>query len=146
MTSTADELSRLDKVLFADLGETKAELVEYFENLAKIMVGHLKRRPLVMRRYPDGVDRAGFVQQQAPKNTPDHIDTVQVAADNYRGTVRHLVTDEASTLRFLANQACLELHRWLSRSDSGRPALIGTIPAGAFPRQLDYDPPPNKLS
>ncbi|WP_028936491.1 non-homologous end-joining DNA ligase [Pseudonocardia spinosispora] len=117
MTRAADELSRPDKVLFADPGVTKAELAEYFEIVAPVMVGHLRQRPLVVRRYPDGVDGAGFVQQQAPRNTPDDVETVSVAADNRRGAVRHLVVDEAGTLRFLANQACLELHRWLSRAD-----------------------------
>ncbi|MBO0876560.1 MAG: non-homologous end-joining DNA ligase [Pseudonocardia sp.] len=116
MTRHAPEISRPDKVLYPDPGYTKKDLANYYEWAAELMLPHLAGRPLVMRRFPDGIDGSGFYQKQAPDDGPDFLHTLTVAADNERGEVRHLLVDDVDTLRYLANQACLELHRWLSRS------------------------------
>jgi bifunctional non-homologous end joining protein LigD len=52
-----------------------------------------------------------------PQGAPDLVDTATVASGNREGEVRHVVVNDADTRRFLANQACLELHWWLSRDD-----------------------------
>jgi bifunctional non-homologous end joining protein LigD len=117
MSAKSSEVTRPEKVLFPDAEVTKADLAAYFDQVAEVILPHLAGRPLVLRRYPDGVDRQGFVQQQASQRVPNFVDTETVAADNDRGDVRHLVANDVDTLRYLANQACLELHRWLSRAD-----------------------------
>lgn len=133
------EISRPDKVLFPDPDDgspvTKADLADYYAAVADVMLPHLVGRPLVMHRFPDGVDDAGFFQKQAPRGLPDVAETVTVDADNDRGHVRHLMVgdhDGVEVLRYLANQACVEVHRWLSRADAvDRPDLL----------VLDLDPP-----
>ena len=132
MTRHAPEISRPDKVLYPDPGYTKKDLADYYEWAAGLILPHLAGRPLVMRRFPDGIDGSGFYQKQAPDDGPDFLDTLTVAADNERGEVRHLLVDDVDTLRYLANQACLELHRWLSRSTRlDNPDLL----------VIDLDPP-----
>lgn len=124
------EISRPDKTLFADPGLTKADLARYYEQVADAMLPHLAGRPLVLHRFPDGVDHSGFFQKQAPQGAP--VDTVTVAAENARGHVDHLLVDDVEGLRYLANQAVVELHRWLSRADDlDHPDLL----------VIDLDPP-----
>lgn len=106
-----------DKVLYPGPGITKERFAGYVERVADVLLPHLAGRPLVLHRFPDGVDRPGFYQKQVPSGAPDDVDTVDVHADTRRGHVEHVIADDVETLRYLANQACLELHRWLSRSD-----------------------------
>jgi bifunctional non-homologous end joining protein LigD len=115
--TTQQEISRPDKVLYPDPGYTKDDLAEYYEYVAEWILPHLAGRPLVLHRFPDGIGRSGFYQKQAPDHLPDFVETTTVASGNERGSVRHLMVDDVDTLRFLAGQACLELHRWLSRAD-----------------------------
>jgi bifunctional non-homologous end joining protein LigD len=112
---TTQQISRPDKVLYPEPGYTKADLAGYYEAVAEWMLPHLSGRPLVMHRFPDGIEGEGFYQKQTDDNAPDFVDTATLAADNRRGSVRYLVVADVDTLRYLANQACLELHRWLSR-------------------------------
>ncbi len=93
------------------------------------------RRPLVLHRFPDGIDDAGFYQKQAPQGAP--TDTVTVAAQNTRGHVEHLLIDDVEGLRYLANQAVVELHRWLCHADDlDHPDLL----------VIDLDPPRRDLT
>jgi bifunctional non-homologous end joining protein LigD len=83
-----------------------------------------------MGRYPDGVAGEGIVQKNVPRYFPDWVRRADVPKKD--GTVRHVVCDKAATLVYLANQACIELHMFLSRIDSlGRPDQV----------VFDLDPP-----
>jgi bifunctional non-homologous end joining protein LigD len=104
-----------DKILFPDDGVTKQELVEYYQRIARWMLPHVRGRPVAMERYPDGIDKPGFFQKDAASYFPSWITTVMVKKKG--GVVRHVVCDKASTLVYLANQACVTPHVWLSRVD-----------------------------
>ncbi|MEU6811418.1 non-homologous end-joining DNA ligase [Streptomyces sp. NPDC046831] len=115
------EVHRPDKVLFpgrdGDGGGakeyTKADLVGYYRSVAPFMLPHLRGRPLMLQRHPDGLDGPRFMQKNAPENYPDWITRAEVAKEG--GTVTHVVCGDTATLVHLADQACLTLHRWLSR-------------------------------
>lgn len=107
------EISRPDKQLFP--GITKADLVHYYENVAPVMLPHLAGRPLNLERYPDGIEGNRIMQQHASKYFPDWIPRVEVP--KARGTVEHVMAQDADTLAYLANQACITFHSWLSRAD-----------------------------
>lgn len=109
------ELTRPDKVLFPDDGITKADLAHYYAAVAERMLPHTRGRPLMMERYPDGVDRRPLMQKNAPDYFPDWIRRAEVS--KVGGTVEHPVADNAATLVYLANQASVTLHRWLSKAD-----------------------------
>ncbi|HEX6199539.1 MAG TPA: non-homologous end-joining DNA ligase [Thermoanaerobaculia bacterium] len=109
------ELSNTGKVLFPDAGLTKGDLVEYYRRVADTMLPHLRGRPVSMQRYPDGIDGKRFFQKDAPDYFPDWIRFEEVAKEG--GTVRHVVCDDAATLVYLANQACITPHVWLSRAE-----------------------------
>lgn len=109
------EIKRPDKVLFAEDGITKRDLIDYYRRIAPWILPYLRGRPLALERYPDGIDEPGFFQKSTPAYYPEWIR--RVAVKKAGGTVTHVVCDDAATLVFLANQACVTPHIWLSRTD-----------------------------
>ncbi|GAA0468609.1 non-homologous end-joining DNA ligase [Streptomyces olivaceiscleroticus] len=109
-------ITRPDKVLFPDDGITKRDVAEHYRAVAQRALPHLRGRPLMMERHPDGIGGRPLMQKNAPDYFPDWIRTsVQEKAG---GKVTHVVCDDAATLVYLAGQASLTQHRWLSREDS----------------------------
>src|SRR6267142_5047198 len=123
-------ISNPEKVIFPDDGITKGEMVEYYRRIAPHMLPHLRGRPIAMERYPDGIDQPGFFQKAAASYYPDWIRTVTVR--KVGGTVRHVVCNNAATLVYIANLACVTPHIWLSRA-----------PAVDYPDQLVFDLDPS---
>ncbi|MGP4044580.1 non-homologous end-joining DNA ligase [Streptomyces sp. 2A115] len=113
------EVHRPDKVMFPGDGRakeyTKADIVGYYREIAPFMLPHLRGRPLMMERYPDGLGGPRFMQKNVQKHDPDWINRVEVPKEG--GTVTHPLCEDTATLVYLADQACLTLHRWLSRVD-----------------------------
>jgi bifunctional non-homologous end joining protein LigD len=109
------EITHPDRVLFPADGITKSDLVDYYAAVAKVMVPHLKDRPLTLWRYPRGIDEQGFVQQDFAGTLPDWMGSAEVAKEG--GTVVHPVADRREALLWLANQNCITPHSWLSRRD-----------------------------
>jgi len=107
------ELSNTAKVLFPQAGLTKGELIGYYRRVAPTMLPHLAGRPLSFERYPDGIETNGFMQKNASDYFPSWIRRARVAKEN--GEVEHVVADNAATLVYLANQACVTLHVGLAR-------------------------------
>ncbi|HKW01391.1 MAG TPA: non-homologous end-joining DNA ligase [Vicinamibacterales bacterium] len=107
-----------DKVLFPDAGITKGELAAYYEAIASVMVPHIRRRPVTMERFPNGLGRKGFIQKDVSKGFPEWLERVTVPK---KGGVVHypLVTDTRSLL-WMVNQNCITPHVWISRE----PALM----------------------
>jgi bifunctional non-homologous end joining protein LigD len=113
------ELHRPGKVLFPGDGRnkeyTKEDLVAYYRAVAPFMLPHLRGRPLMLERHPDGLDGPRFMQKNLQDHDPDWISRIEVPKEG--GTVCHPVCDDTATLVYLADQACVTLHRWLSRVD-----------------------------
>jgi bifunctional non-homologous end joining protein LigD len=109
------EITHPQKVIFPEDGITKGELIEYYQRIAPRMLPYLQGRPLSMQRFPGGLDGRSFFQQKASDYFPDWIKTVTVPKEG--GTVRHVICDNAATLVYLANQAMVTPHTWLSRAD-----------------------------
>ncbi len=113
------ELTRPDKVLFPGAPAlTKRDLVEYYRRIARTMLPHLEGRPVTMQRFPDGIEAEGFFQKEISDYFPDWIP--RVAVPKAGGTVTHVLCEDAATLVYLADQACITLHVWLSRADKPR--------------------------
>ncbi|RFU84606.1 ATP-dependent DNA ligase [Streptomyces triticagri] len=112
------EVHRTGKALLPGDGGgavTKGELVAYHRRIAPYMLPHLRDRPLMLERHPDGTDGPRFMQKNTPDHYPEWITRVEVPKEG--GTVLHTVCDSTATLVFLADQACITLHRWESRTD-----------------------------
>lgn len=116
------EISRPQKALFPS-GITKRDLAYYYERVADVMLVHLARRPLLLERYPRGIEGPRVIQQHAPDGWPAWIRRVEVPGR--ARPVKHVVAANADSLVYLAGQDCVALHRWLSRSDMlERPDLL----------------------
>lgn len=102
-----------EKVLFPNDGITKRELVAYYERIAPIVLPHIRGRPVVMERYPDGINGRRIFQKNAPSYFPAWIRVAPLPKKD--GIVRHVVCDDESALAYLANQAVITPHTWLSR-------------------------------
>jgi bifunctional non-homologous end joining protein LigD len=126
----AVRLSNTGKLLFPEDGITKGDLIEYYQAIAPRILPYLRDRPLVMIRYPDGITSEAIVQKNVSRNFPGWVTRTEVRKQG--GTVCQVVGDKPATLVFLANQACVELHVFLSR--------LGALDE---PDQLvfDLDPP-----
>jgi bifunctional non-homologous end joining protein LigD len=124
------ELSNTAKVLFPDGGFTKGDLIDYYYGIADQILPLLRDRPVTMIRYPDGITAHAILQKNAPDYFPDWVTRAEVAKQG--GTVHHVICDKRATLAYLANQACIELHVFLSK-----------LAAVDRPDQLifDLDPP-----
>ena len=107
------ELSHADKVFFPDSGITKGDLVGYYRDMAGRMLPYLRDRPLVMARYPDGITGERIFQKNVPRYFPDWVTRTRVKKQD--GTLLQVVCDKPATLVYLANQACIEMHSFLSR-------------------------------
>ncbi|HKD96994.1 MAG TPA: DNA primase small subunit domain-containing protein, partial [Micromonosporaceae bacterium] len=105
---------------------------DYYAAVARAMLPHLRGRPLALERFPDGVEGDGFMQKQLPAHAPGFVHHVAVGRVG-GGEVDMLVCDNAATLRYLANQAAITLHHWLSRASAPRRPdrmVIDLDPAG----------------
>lgn len=127
-------LSKLDKQFYPSDHVSKADVIDYYQTVAGVMVPHLAGHPLVLRRYPDGIEGDGFVQQGASDHFPDWLGTVDVPRRQGDGVVRHVVCDDPADLVYLANQAAIEYH-----------ILLSTVDRLDQPDRLviDIDPPPD---
>jgi bifunctional non-homologous end joining protein LigD len=108
------KITNPDRVLFPRDGITKGELVNYYRRVAETMLPHVADRPLSLQRFPEGVERQGFFQQEASDHFPDWVRRAKVPRRG-GGTVEHPVCDDARTLVYLANLAVVTLHTWTSR-------------------------------
>jgi bifunctional non-homologous end joining protein LigD len=114
MGEQAVRISRPDKPLFP-CGITKADLARYYEAVAGAMLPHIAARPLNLERYPDGIGGPRIIQQRAADFFPGWIERATVPKAG--GAVTHVVASNPATLVYLAGQACITLHAWLSRVD-----------------------------
>ncbi len=115
---TKVEFTNLDKILYPELGITKAQVIEYYVRIAPKMLDLLEKRPLVMTRYPDGVDKEGFYEKDAPMGTPSWVETFRRFAESSQREINYVVCSSLDTLIWLANLAALEIHMTLSRTGS----------------------------
>ena len=110
-------LSNLDKVLFPDDGVSKGDLIDYYRRIAEVMLPHMAGRPISMQRFPDGIAGEGFYQKEAPAYFPEWVERVQVWVEEEESRQPQVLCSNAATLVYLANQACITPHVWLSRRD-----------------------------
>jgi bifunctional non-homologous end joining protein LigD len=109
------EITRADKVFYPDDGITKGDLVDYYADVSAWMLPYLRDRPLAMARHPDGIEGRRIFAKNVPGYFPGWIDRTPVAKQD--GSLTQVVCDRPETLVYLANQACIEPHVFLSRTD-----------------------------
>jgi bifunctional non-homologous end joining protein LigD len=129
------EITNPDKVFFPAEGITKGDVVAYYREIAPFMLPFLKDRPLVLTRYPDGIEGKSFFQKDAPEWRPEWMRTVRIRNDDMGSTRRsrldtggspggegrdvdHFLVDDAEGLAWIANMGTIPIHVWSSRVGS----------------------------
>ena len=128
-------LSNLDKVLWPEDGYTKGELINHYVQAAPYLLPHLRGRPLALTRFPDGIRGKSFYQKNAPDYLPEWIRTFSWYSTDSQRYINFIVAEEPAALAWLANQACIEMHPWLS-----------SIPTLDYPDFVVIDLDPSKGS
>ncbi|MEU8901717.1 ATP-dependent DNA ligase [Nocardia sp. NPDC048505] len=110
-------ISNPDKVYFTKRGETKLDLVRYYQAVAEPFLGVVRGRPLLLERYPDGASGKSWFQKRVPKTAPDWLHTVEVSTPN--GTTSDaLVAHDLAHILWAVNQGCLGFHVWPTHADA----------------------------
>jgi len=109
------KISNPEKPFFPERGLTKADLVQYYVDVAPCALNHIRRRPFHMKRYPNGVEGDFFHQKRVPAH-PDYVGEQFVRFPSGHSTV-FAVVDNAAALAWVVNLGCIELHTWHSRVD-----------------------------
>src|ERR1700749_1480652 len=139
-------LTNLAKVLYSADGFTKAEVLDYYQRISPVLLPHVARRPMTLKRYPDGVDGESFFAKHAPAGRPAWVRTEKIESSSSRSRspgepIEYVVLDDLSTLMWPANLAALELHVPLWRfpaPESGH--AVGAAPEhGLEPDLLVFD-------
>jgi len=115
---TKVEFTNLDKTIFPKLGIAKAQVIEYYIKIAPKMLGVLENRPLVLTRFPDGINREGFYEKDAPQGKPSWVKTVKIYSETAKRDVNYVLCNDLDTLIWLANLAAIEIHMPFSKADS----------------------------
>jgi len=125
-------ISSPDKVFFPARGETKLDLVRYYQAVAEPLLATLGGRPLLMERYPNGAGGKSWFQKRVPASVPDWLTTTVVSTPN--GTTSDaLVAADLAHVLWAVNLGCLGFHVW--------PYLADT-PEVADELRIDLDPSP----
>jgi len=109
-------LTNLRKLFWPDHGITKGALIQYYADVAAVLLPHIRDRAMVMRRYPNGASGASFFMKEAPAPRPAWIRIC--AIDHGDGKVVNFpVIDDRPSLLWLINLGCIDLNQWYARRD-----------------------------
>jgi len=116
---TKVKLKNLDKIFYPKINVTKEQIIEYYITMAPKILPVIKNRPLVLTRYPDGVDggKFSFFEKDAPMGTPEWVKIKTVYSPTSKRDVHYIVCNDLDTLIWLANLAALEIHMPFSTVD-----------------------------
>lgn len=112
-------LTNLRKPYWPAEGITKGDLLEHYLRVSPVLVPHLQGRPMILKRYPNGIDAPFFFQHNAPDNTPDWMRTAELGRGATSAeTSRYLIVDDPLALLWTVNLGCIDLNPWQSRADT----------------------------
>jgi bifunctional non-homologous end joining protein LigD len=113
--ATDIKFSNLDKIFWPEERYTKGDLIEYYRAVSAWMLPYLTDRPLVLTRYPDGINGKSFFQKDAPEYAQAFVRTVTIWSEDSQRELDYFVCDNQSSLLYIANMAAILLHVWSSR-------------------------------
>jgi len=124
------KISNPDKVFFTKRGQTKLDLIEYYEAVAEPLMATMGGRPTLMQRFPDGASGKSFFQKRVPKGAPSWLQTTVVSTPN--GTTSDaMVAADVAHIAWAAQMGCLGFHPWPYQADD---------PGNTDELRIDLDP------
>jgi DNA ligase D len=125
-------ITHADKVLFAERGETKGDLADYYLRVAGPLMRTMGGRPVLLERFPEGAGGPSFFQKRVPASAPDWLQTTTVSTPNGT-TARALVAVDTDHVLWAVNLGCLGFHVWPYLADDA---------GHADELRIDLDPSP----
>ncbi len=118
------KVTNLGKVFWPDLGITKGDLIQYYLDVAPLLLPHLRDRAMVMKRYPNGATGDFFFMKRAPHPRPAWIQTCSIRHGS-GNVIEFPIVQDAAALAWIVNLGCIDLNQWYARcDDTNRPDYL----------------------
>ncbi len=125
-------LTNLDKLFWPDIKITKRDLLQYYADISRVLLPHVRDRAMVMKRYPNGAYGEFFFMKRAPSPRPEWIRTCRIEHES-GNIIDFPVIDDLPSLLWVVNLGCIDLNQWYARCDDvNRPDYL----------HFDLDPGP----
>ena len=126
------QLTNLDKIFWTAEKITKGQLIQYYSDVAPVLLPHIRDRAMVMKRYPHGAAGEFFFMKRAPVPRPEWIRTCRIDHGS-KGVIDFPVIDDLPSLLWVINLGCIDLNQWYASCDDvDRPDYV----------HFDLDPGP----
>jgi bifunctional non-homologous end joining protein LigD len=109
-------LTNLRKVFFPAIGATKGDLLQYYADMAPLLLPHVKGRAMVMKRYPNGAQGDFFFMKRTPSPHPDWLQTCRITHGS-GNVIDFPMADDAAALLWIVNLGCIDLNQWYATCD-----------------------------
>jgi bifunctional non-homologous end joining protein LigD len=117
-------LTNLDKIFWSDERITKGQVIQYYADVAPVLLPHIRDRAMVMKRYPHGASGEFFFMKRAPSPRPEWIRTCRIDHGS-RGVIDFPVIDDLPALLWVINLGCIDLNQWYATCDDvNRPDYV----------------------
>jgi len=118
------KLTNLRKVFWPDEHITKGDLLQYYADVAPVLLPHLKDRAMVMKRYPHGIEGDFFFMKRTPSPRPDWLETCSI--EHASGNIIDFpMIQDLTALLWVVNLGCIDLNQWYARcEDIDRPDYL----------------------
>ncbi|MDQ2679747.1 MAG: non-homologous end-joining DNA ligase [Candidatus Eremiobacteraeota bacterium] len=122
--SRSVRLTNLSKLFWPQRGIAKRDLLQYYLEIAPVLLPHIRDRAMVMKRYPHGADGPFFFMKRTPTPHPDWLQTC--AIEHKSGSVIDFpMIDDAAALLWVVNLGCIDLNQWYATCDDiNRPDYV----------------------
>ena len=109
-------LTNLRKIFWTDLRLTKGDLLQYYADVAAVLLPHIANRAMVMKRYPHGAAGDFFFMKRAPAPRPDWIDICNIDHGS-KGVIDFPMIQDRAALMWVINLGCIDLNQWYATCD-----------------------------
>src|ERR687891_338074 len=134
-------LTNLDKLFWPELGITKGDLIQYYADVAPVLLPHVRDRAMVMKRYPHGAAGPFFFMKRAPVPRPAWIRICPIDHGS-ENIIDFPVIDDLASLLWVINLGCIDLNQWYARCDDvDRPDYLhfdlDPVPGATFAKVIE---------
>ena len=109
-------LTNLRKIFWPDLGLTKGDLIQYYADVAPVLLPHIRNRAMVMKRYPHGAAGEFFFMKRAPSPRPSWVEICAIDHGS-KGIIDFPMIQDLAALLWVINLGCIDLNQWYATCD-----------------------------
>jgi bifunctional non-homologous end joining protein LigD len=117
-------VTNLRKIFWPELGLTKGDLLQYYADVAGVLLPHVRNRAMVMKRYPHGAAGDFFFMKRAPEPRPAWIEICRIDHGS-KGVIPFPMIQDLASLMWVINLGCIDLNQWYATcDDTDRPDYL----------------------